>query len=38
MEFVYLDEVGEEPAVDGLRGVGHEALALEGRFLEKPAS
>ena len=31
-----LDEVGEEPAVDGLGGVGHEALAAERGLLQEP--
>ena len=31
-----LDEVGQQPPVDGLRGVGHEALAPERRLLQKP--
>ena len=31
-----LDVVAEHPEEDGLGGVGHEALAAEGGFLEEP--
>ena len=32
----HLDVVAEHPEEDGLCGVGHEAFAAEGGFLEEP--